>query len=328
MGYSTIGYKTQVGIETTPGTPVQATKRLTSLTIVPSPTAGNALPETTGRHPTIAVPTPEMTNAEVTGVADFATLALLFTAMFGHTTATQQGTTTAYKRTWTPGQWSEVTMKTLTVEHGKDGSGNAVRFSYGLLKDFSLGFDRNKAGPPSFSGAMVGKALETGVTLSSGASDFAGPALPNKATIYLDSTPGAIGTTAWADVLSATLNVKGWWDAFLKLAQDNTDFEVLEVRNPSVSLELTALTSTTGFGLFTSMRNASTLYLVLKCQGPLIADTYYYALNVYLPCAIAEAPSFRHDDNRFVIRLNASAKYDSTLQYGIKVELTNEVQTL
>lgn len=329
MGYSSLAYQTQVGVEVTPGTGVTADKRLLNLDIVPAPSQGAALPETSGRFPTVGMAQAESTIAEMSGVADFDTLTLLFLAMFGDATPEDLGPGSgAYKWSWTPGQWTEAsTLKTLTVEHGKAGTGNALKFTYGLLRDLGLDFDKNRAGPPTLSGTMIGKAMTKAETLSS-ASDWDGEALPNAATVYLDTTPGNIGTTVLGTVLSASLGLRNWWEAYFLLRQDETDFGVVERRNPEVSLELTLLTDSTGMGLLDAMRNAGSRYLQLSSVGTLIADTYYHQLDVKLAAAIAGAIQFRHDANKFVVRVPFSVKYDTTLTYGVAVELTNTLSTV
>ena len=203
---ATLNQITQVGAEVTPGTAVAATKLWQALSVTPGIKTDIAKFKPAGaKFTTIAALGKEWVEAKLEGVGCYNHMAYLMAMIMGYAAPVQQGGTTAYKWTATPGQNTEDVIKTLTVEQGSQL--RAGKFVYGLLTQLGLSIDRSGI---KVSGSLLGQAYQDDIHLSTNATYTltAGVAPPTAGTFtltYSGQTTGAIAFDAAPAAVEAAL---------------------------------------------------------------------------------------------------------------------------
>lgn len=203
---ATLNQVTQVGVETTPGTGVAAGKLLQALSITPGiQTNVRRFRPVGGKFTTIAALGKEWIEARIEGQACYNHLAYLLSSVLAYAAPAQQGGTSAYLWTHKPAQMAEDAIKTFTVEQGSQL--RAGKFTYGLMTEFSLQFDREEV---SVAGTMLGQAYQDDIHLSTNATYTltAGGSPPTAGTFtltYAGQTTGNIAFNATPAAVEAAL---------------------------------------------------------------------------------------------------------------------------
>ncbi len=194
---TTITQVTQIGVESTPGTAVAATKKLGATSIEPSIQAEVQTFRPAGvKFNTIAAFGKDWTEASIEGPASYTDLAYLLAGALSYAAPAQQGGTTAYLWTFTPSHTAEDVVKTYTVERGS--AVRAGRFSYGTVNEVGISFSRESV---EVSGSMLGQQYEDDVHLSTNATytltaNAAPPSAGTFTLTYSGQTTGAIDSDA------------------------------------------------------------------------------------------------------------------------------------
>lgn len=202
---SGVGIVSQVGVETTPGTPVAANKFLPTLSFMPKRKIDTKDFRAAGsRVPTTKVHHKRMAGGEVSGVLDYNSIIYLLSGIFNNPAATQIGALTAYTRVYTPGlRTADSSRKTFTVEVGDATA--AEKYAFTQLLGFNLA-----AGQDDFTvkSDLISQYPTDNVTLT--ASPTTVPERPvqrGDITVYMDDTYGALGTTAVTEALAESLDL-------------------------------------------------------------------------------------------------------------------------
>jgi hypothetical protein len=155
---ATVFERPQIGIESTPGTGVAATKRIQSFSIAPAiQSESQVFRPQGGKFNTAAIQNKEWTEASLEGYPDFNELAYVLASLLSYSAAS--GTAPAYTHTYSPSQSAADTVKTYTVETGS--SVRAQKFTYGIVNECTFSYDRDEL---TFSGSMLGQVSSDGIT--------------------------------------------------------------------------------------------------------------------------------------------------------------------
>lgn len=159
----------QLGVEANYGVPVAANKRMTAMTIAPSPAGSVKKFRPAGyKYVTVTANDQEWTTADITGQPTFTELvyplASVLTAPVVTSILDGVAPTGGHSWIYTPSSTGEDTPKTFTVEAGS--AVRAHRFAHGLVTEIGISFSRTGA---ELSGSMLGTRLEDGITLTAGA---------------------------------------------------------------------------------------------------------------------------------------------------------------
>lgn len=160
--------RTQIGVETTPGTAVAATKRLGGLSIALQP-AGNILnfAPMGSKFDTIAALGREWATLTGQGYASYLDMPYLLAGLIRYAAPAQQGGSAAYLWTATPQATAEDVTKTFTVEQGEVASGGrASRVAYGQFMGAKWSWDRDGV---NVSLQGIARSIEDDVPLSTSA---------------------------------------------------------------------------------------------------------------------------------------------------------------
>jgi len=325
---STITQVTQIGVETEAGTAVAAGKLLQALSIEPAIKADvSTFRPIGGKYTTIAALGKEWVEAKISGeVACYNHLAYLLAGILNKPTPVQQGATAAYLWTFTPAQTAADTIATFTVEQGS--SARAGSFAYGLISSLGLSFSREKI---AVSGTMLGQAYEDGITMTAKPTAIAvKPILPTDLDVYLDDTSAGIGTTKLTRVLSGSLDISDRFGTLWAINSAVSGFAAHVETPPTAQLKLLVEADATGMGLLTPMRAGDKRYIRLAAEGPTIADTYKYALQIDLCGVVTDVGEFSDEDGVYAVEWTFDVAYDAAWASGqaLKVLLTNVLSAL
>lgn len=330
---STVSQLVQVGIETTPGTPVAATKKLTALSIDPSASFEIDRFRPRGyKFDTLTATNKESVEADLEGQPTYSEIIYPLSSLLTTPVTTQimDGATPtgAYRHIFTPAVSAEDTPKTLTVEVGS--SFRAHRFAYGLVTEMGLSFSRDEV---SLDGAMIGTKLEDGITLTSSGVTTVDlvPILPTQIDVYMDNAFGGLGTTKLGRVLSTEVSIgdrynplwvldsaKESWVAHIETAVDATMSIVMEA-------------DAQGMALLQAARSGDTRFFRMKATGPEIYDgavTVNYLFQIDLAGKIDDVGDFSDADGVYAVEFTFRIVYDGSWTKALSIEVINKLAAL
>lgn len=320
---ATIFQTVQIGIESTPGTPVAANRKLTSVSIVPAIKTENKVLRAIGnKYPSLAVVNKEWTEASVEAEQlTYNEILYLLSSLLSQPTPVQQGATAAYKWTFASNTSAEDAGKTFTVEQGD--ANYAWRAAGVKVTGLEFTFKRDEV---SVSGSSIGKALETGITMTASPTSMTPkPVLPAHLKLYMaDSQTGLDSAQAVSRGFGLTWSLTDKNSLVWPIGQD----PVLIESEPKLEAKLSLATDSVGLGLIAQMRNASTKWFRLKAEGDIIEGAYKYTFQIDFPANITEAGEFSDEDGIYLVEWTLAGIHDATWGKAFQIDVIADVQTL
>lgn len=320
---SSLNQSVQIGVETTAGTAVAATKRLSSLSIEPSISVekDNFRPSGQKFH-TLSSLGKEWVEASLGGRATYDEIiyplsSVLTTAVV--TTPDAAGAPTARRWVFTPSQTAEDTPRTFTIEHGS--AVRAGRFTYGLVTEFSMSFNRESI---EVGGSMMGRALTDGITLTASPTALPlVPVLPTQVSVYLDTTSAALGTTKLTRLISGEFSLGSRFGPVWVMDAANTSYVAHVETEPDLTCTLTLQADSEGMGLLARLRDGATRFLRIEAIGALLGGTTTYRLTIDMAVKISDTGGFSDEDGVYAIEFTALGVFDSTYAKAVEVTVVN-----
>lgn len=285
MTRSTSAQITQIGRETTPGTPVAATRRLGSLSISPSVSAETAMFRPEGvKFPTVQALNREWATFDGTGQPTYEEVVIPLSGAVDTATVSQvlDGVTPtgAYEWVFTPDPAGADTPKTFTLERGQDGV-QVEKFAHLLFTGFGL--ELTRAGV-SLSCPGFAKRMSSGTDATDGLDIPADltPILPGQFCIYMAEThaeleddPGVSDPTKrLTRVIAANPSMEDRYNPawFINCTEDSFTTFVENPDGVGGTFGLTQEADAVGMGLMENLRNGDTVHVRMEAQGPVIYD--------------------------------------------------------
>lgn len=312
----------QIGIETTPGTPVAAGKKLLATSIVPAvKTESDTFRAIGNKYPSFAVVNKEWTEASIEGKMTYNEILYLLSSLLSQPTPVQQGGTTAYKWTFTSNTSAEDAGKTFTVEQGD--SNSAWRAAGVKVSGLEFTFNRNEV---SLTGTAVGQALETGITMTETPTSMTPrPVLPAHVKLYMADTQAGLGS---AQAMSRGFSLTWGLTDKNALVWPIGQSPVLVESEPKAEAKLSIATDTTGLGLITTMRNGATKWFRVLAEGAVIQTTYKYIFQIDFPAQITEVGEFSDEDGLYLVEYTMAVIHDTTWGKAFQIDVIADVSTL
>lgn len=325
---ATVFQTVQVGLEQTPGTGVGATKVLQAVDLTTG--IDGTFYKFTPRgqkFTTVAAPGKEWTTAKITGPATYNELVYWLASVLCKVSPSND---TSNGKLWvmTPAHNAADTRATYTVQQG---SGvRAQEFEYGLVSEFGMEYSRDEV---TFDGALIGQALEDGITMTSQgvAAIPVEPILPIHISVYLaDSAAGLSGATALTRALKSGWKIANRSNPLWALNAATPDFVADVETLPTVTAHLLVEADSNGMGLLTQMRSGASKWLRIEAKSPTVLDEGKpYLLQVDMCVKLAEKPGeFSDEEGVYAIDWKFTAAYDATGTYAIKATLRNALGAL
>lgn len=316
----------QIGVETTSGTVVPASKLLQSMDIIPTANVGvdNYRPQG-NKYPTVAVSGQDMTAGRVTGKPTYTELIYPFSSLFGAATITGPNGDGAYTHAYNPASTTADAFKSYTVQRGS--SVGAEQWTFGLFAGFGMTFDRRTA---DITGAMLGQAITTGATMT--ASPTAIPLIPispKEISIYADTTSAGLGTTKLTRVLRGNFAFgQNKYNPLWVVDQAQASFVSVVEDTPAATFNILVEADTTGTGFLANVRAGDTRFVRIVALGPLIAGASNYKLTIDMAAKFATPREFTNQDGVYAIEYPWTLVHDGTWGKALLVTLINAQATL
>lgn len=325
---ATLDQRVQVGIESTTGTPVAATKILTSWTqFNAQPNVDVDIDSTRGmgqKFPTLATVGKEFTQIAVGGHLTFDELLYPLSLAFKTDTVTAGGDASTKFHTYALTQTTQETYTSATFEYGDALRGR--QYPGCVMPDFSFTLDL-MANTAEWSGSVIGWPMVDNTALTAALPSLAVTAqAPANVDVFSDDTyAGMVGVspTKLTRCLKAEWAMSGHWGQFWTLNSTllRKPASVIETP-PVVTLKLTLEADTAGMAMLTAMRAGASKYIGLKVTGP-TAGSSTQNFVVWTPAKIISAGPLQDDSGIVAYEVTAGAIYDITGAANITLRLEN-----
>lgn len=314
---------TQIGVETTPGTGVAATKKMTALSIRPGIRADVKTYRPTGyKFSTVASLAKEWVEASLEGPITYTEIIYPLSSLIKAVTPTGAGTAKTW--TFTPSSAASDTRKTYTVEHGSSERG--MKFVNGLVTGLTMEFSRDEC---VLSGSMLGKALQDNQALSGSTTEVTLlPVMPTQVQVYLaDTAAGLAGATALTRAFAGGFTLENMAGAVFPL-NASSSFAATVDTEPSASGMLRAAVDTEGMAPLTNLRAGSTKFMRIKCTGDLITGSDYYSLIVDMACKVSNVQEFKDEQGVYAVEWEFTTVHDPTWTKALEIVVVNTLTAL
>lgn len=300
----------QIGIETTPGTPVAATKRLSALGIAPSITVTNATFRPTGsKFNAVSALGKEWTTSALSGSATYTELIYALASVIGN--ANVVNTANVYTWGFTANPYTSDNVQTYTIEHGS--SVRADQFSYGLITEFNMTFNRENV---SLGGSMMGRAIVDGFSMTSAASVTAlplVPVIPTQVSVYLDNEGGSFGTTKLTRMISTEFAMAARFAPLWVLDAANPSYVTHIETAPDSHVAMTLEADAQGMGLLNNLRAGDVHLLRIRAIGANIAGgSTPFSLTIDQKILITATGGFSDASGVYAIEFTGTSVYTGT----------------
>lgn len=313
----------QIGVEVTSGTAVAASKKLLATSIEPGIKADfNTFRPSGGKFSTITTLGKEWSEAKIDGPLMYTDVVYMLSGNVAYAAPVQQGATAAYLWTHTPGQSSEDTIKTYTVEQGS--AVRAHKAAYGLVNSWGYMINRGEC---KQKGTMLMQAITDGITMTSTPTSIAlVPVIPSQVCVYADADSADLGTTKLTRDFSVDWECNDRFGAVWPLDCALTGFAAHVETEPKATLKLLVEANSQGMGFLDGMRIGSKTFIRIEATGDEIdtGEDYLFQHDV---CAVVTGVSeFKDEQGVYAIEWEFTAEYDSTwgkaFAFGVKNALT------
>lgn len=318
---------TQIGVESTPGTSVAASKALQALDITLGIKADIKTFRAAGRkYKALAAMGKEWTAGKLDGLATYTEIVYPLSSLVSYAAPVQQGATTAYLWTFSSSTTSPDTVKTFTIEQGS--SVRAHKCTYGQVVGLSGSISREEF---RLGGDLIGRALTDGITMTATPTSLElVPILPTDFDVYLaDTQAGLAAASALERVLSVEWNLGDRFAPIWPLGTANgTGFPTVVEKEPSTAVKIMMEADAAGMDLLTDARAGSAIFLRLKAVGDLIATSYYYTYQHDFSLRVTSVDEFSDEDGVYAIGWNCELFHDATWGKAFEIQVTNKLTGL
>lgn len=315
---------TQVGVETTAGTAVAATKRLTSLALTPTIESDVKIYKPVGyRLATVGALSKEWSGFKLAGPVTYNEIMYVFNSLIKAVTPTGAGAnkTSVFALNSTGGD----TRKTYTIEHGT--SDRARQTAYGLVTGLEVKFNRDEV---TCSGSVMGKAITdafTLTTLTSAAEIAVVPVLPTQGSVKLaDTQSGLAGATAAARVFEVTWKLDNLSGPVWPI-NSSTSFAALVDTAPTAGGSVKMAVDAEGMALLANLRAGSTKFMRVNYVGDALG-TGNYQFQIDVALKVKSVKEFADEAGVYAVGWDWEMVHDSTWGKGTEITVVNALTSL
>lgn len=325
---ATVAAAVQIGVETTAGTTVSASKLLNSMGFTPGMNFETSEFRPMGqKYASIVVPNREWMSWSISGQPAYGEIVYPLNSIAVHATASTSDTS-AKIWTFTPAARTEDTVDTFTIEQGN--ATRAHRATYGIFTDYALEFTRTGL---SQSGTMMSRRLLDGITMTGSPTAVEEkPMIPTHCDFYIDTTSGGLGGTQMTRAFRANFSLGNRFGGVWPLNSSQSSYVSHVELEPSAGFEFTLESDATGMGFLTTQARAgTTIFCRMKATSTELAGaaTLAYECRVDVACKITDVGDPLTDtDGVASIPYTARIVYDSGWGKAWEARVINKVAAL
>jgi hypothetical protein len=317
----------QVGVETTPGTSVASNKKFISIGITPAVQMDPVEFRPMGsKYNTIVTPGKEWVQADIEGVGSYTELLWFLSSLITNPAAPTTVDTSGRAWAFESASSAEDSPKTLSVEQG--GVVRAHKFSYGLVTELELTFNRDGV---EVGGAMIGQKISDNITMTATPTTPPQvPMLPTDIDVYLDPSSATLGTTKLLRVLEAKITLGDRFNPVWVLNSTIGSYVATVESEPNAQITLLMEADAEGMAQLTQMRAGTTKFLRVKATSPTLAgaSTAFYSFGWDAAIKVADIGDFSDEDGVYAIEWTFDMVHDGTWGKAFHVDLVNKETTL
>ena len=320
---STIFEGIQIGVETTPGTLVAASKKLLAMTVeVGVKPEVDVYRPTGSKFATVTALAKEWVEGSISGPLSYTDIVYPLSSIISTATPTGAGAS----KTWTFSSNPDGpdTNKTFTIEGGS--SGRAHRFGYGLVTAFTRTFTRDEC---TASGSILGQALEDDVTITPTPTAVTlVPIQPTEVLVYFATTrAGLTGATALARTFSVVASLTNRFGPVWAL-NGQVGFAAHTELAPTAEYSILMAADDEGMAQLAKMRTGDTIWMKVVAIGGIIESSIHYSYTETAAIRITNASPFRDEGGIYAIEWTGTAVKDATWGKAFEIVVVNSVAAL
>jgi hypothetical protein len=330
---SVLTQRVQLGLESTYGTAVAATKRLPSLEF----TVGDNLETQRYRGsgykiPTIVAPAREWAQGDAKGPITYTEIVYLLASALRTPPSPTQITPpsgTAYRWTFTPTSNAPDAFSSFTLEYGDSSIGHRVA---GLVfTNLKLDISRERA---EVSANWIGKALEHPFTLTtSGVTDLNNvPAIGTQWAFFIADTPSGLSNTAnkLTRGFSASFTYPERYSPVWVVDRAQSSYVAIGERPTEPTVEITLEADSAGMAYLANARQGDRRYIRLQALGSTIEGSTTYELTIDLSGQITSISALKAEDTVVAITYTFTVVHSPTWSSGqyMQVQVVNTQTSL
>lgn len=315
---SSIFQTVQIGVEATPGSPVQAARKLTALSIVPGvKVESDSFTPAGMKYPTFAYVNKEWVEAKIEGRLTYNEIAFALASLLYLPTPQQQGATAAYKWVFSSNSGQEDQGITLSVEQGDETT--AWRSAGLRVSGLEFEFSRDEI---TLGGSSIGLPLETGIVLTANPTSLTPrPVLPAHVRLKMASTRAGLDT---APNYCRAFSLKWGLTDKVGMAFPLCAPFTIETQ-PNLEYTLKVDTGSVGIGLIETMRNGDTKWFRLIATGGVIDSPHVYTFQIDFPAQIVDVGEFSDSEGVYMVEYTMTGIHDVTWGKSFEITLLNEI---
>lgn len=337
---SSVAQVTQIGLEAQPGTAVAATRRLGSLSVVPSISAEAEMFRPEGlKFPTVQVLNREWAEVEVEGTPTYEEVVIPLSGAVDTATVSEvlDGATPtgAYEWVFEPDSGAADAPKTFTLERGQD-TVQAEQFTHLLFTGFGLEVSRTGA---TLSGGGIAKRATSGFDMTNGLTtpEDLTPIAPGHFSVFLADDPADLGLepNRLTRVISANPSIEDRYNPawFVNAAEESFTTFVENPDGVGGTFGLTVEADQAGMEWLPRMRVGSTHFLRLQAEGPVIYDAgtqtdLRMLFQWDMAVKVENADSWSDEDGIYAIPWTLRPVHDGAWGKAMSIMVRNTVQAL
>jgi hypothetical protein len=343
---SSVAQISQIGVETVPGTPVAATRRLGSLIITPTIQAEVDMGKPEGsKFATTQVLNKEWATQDISGTPTYEEIIYPLSGAVDVATSVTQvmdgGTPTgAYEWIFSPDSFTPDAPKIFTLERGQD-TVNVEKYSHLLFNAFGLQCSRSAVAQ---SGSAFSMAAVKGTSLTGALAIPAAltPITPGSVCVYLATTHALLDSAGASDptkrltrVINANPSIGDRFNPawFVNCTVPSFTTFVEKTEGAGGQFTLTAEADTVGMGILDNLRAGDTLFVRVEATG---ADIYNagtkphlkYTLQWDMAIKIQAPNAFSDEDGIYAIGWTGVPVHDVTWGKSQSILVRNKASVL
>ena len=313
---ATINQQVQIGVESTPGTPVSASKLLAAFTWTMGMKAATKQFRGTGRqYPSASSLLTEYSTGKISGPGDFAQLIYPVSSVYGGTTPALHGaSTTAYDWIWKPpltGSYAAL-AKTYTVQMGD--SSDAEQYAFSVFSGWGYSFGRKQE--VTISGDLMAQTFTDGISLTASPTEVEQlPMVGAQFNLYLDSTSAGIGGTQLVDPMKVDFKASGYYDAYWPINRANTSYTNILDKEKKNELKITLQANSTGIAVKGNyLETGARAYVRVAGVGPVIDSGHSINAGMTHDMAVfvSDMAEFSDQDGVYAVEYTLQVAEDTT----------------
>ncbi len=322
---STIFTGVQIGIESTAGTAVAASKKLLATSFELGSNPDISLFKPMGyKYNTIASLNREWAEGSISGQMSYTDLTYLLASVITNDAPATVGTT-GKEYIFTSATSAPDTPITFTLEQGS--SVRAHRVTGALVTGLTLEFANDGC---TIDGSLMATAFQDGVAMTATPTEIPlQPVQRIEVGVKLADTAAGLGAASYLTrALSATWALTDRYAAVWSLNQSSTYDATIE-SEPSGEVTLLVAADATGMGLLPTMRAGATKFMRIQATGPVIgAGPAVYSLMVDTAFKISDVSELRDEDGIFAVEWTGVFTHDATWGKAFQVAVINGLASL